>query len=112
MPQALDVVSFFVLNSVVNEQSRSLTGKKGPNQMTYLQIISAVAFFAAMFAVEARAAEPVANWCKGRAQTDCTADVACSWRETITDGVSKTSCIYNAKAARAFVARAVSAQSE
>lgn len=45
------------------------------------------------------------NWCKGRTQSDCTAAVACSWRETVTDGQSKTSCIYNAKAARSLLAK-------
>ena len=73
-----------------------------------MQAIVAFVVFASMFALEVRAQEaPTANWCKGRAQSDCTPSVACSWRETITDGTSKTSCIYNAKAAKAIVAKSV-----
>jgi len=72
------------------------------------QAIVAFVVFASMFALEVRAQDiPAANWCKGRTQDKCNASVACSWRETITDGVSKTSCIYNAKAAKAIVAKSV-----
>jgi len=73
----------------------------------------AIALGLATFSLEVRAQDTSApstsvNWCKGRTQDKCNAAVACSWRETITDGVSKTSCIYNAKAAKAMVARQVS----
>jgi len=53
----------------------------------------------------ALSAEPASNHCKNRVEADCTADVACKWRSiTENNGTPKTSCVYDAKAARAIIA--------
>lgn len=58
----------------------------------------------------AEAAEPAANWCKGRTEATCTADMACKYvpAETWTNSTGKTRvtkarCSVDMKAGRAIL---------